>query len=65
MARPHRLLGALACAALSLAGTTARAAAGPATAPDVVAAAEKEGKVVVYSTTDSASTAPLLKDFAA
>src|SRR6185369_10419863 len=54
---------ALAGAALSLAGATARAAAGPATAPDVVAAAEKEGKVVVYSTTDSSSTAPLVKDF--
>jgi iron(III) transport system substrate-binding protein len=63
MARSHRLLGALACATLSLAGANARAAAGPATARDIVAAAEKEGKVVVYSTTDSSSTAPLVKDF--
>jgi iron(III) transport system substrate-binding protein len=55
------LLGACVCCA----ATGAWAAAGPATARDVVAAAEKEGKVVAYSTTDSASTAPLLKDFAA
>ncbi len=29
---------------------------------DIIAAAQKEGKVVVYSTTDSASADPLLKD---
>lgn len=61
----------LACAALAalaaLAAPAASAAApgDPSTAPDVVAAAEKEGKVVVYSTTDSASVAAMLKDFAA
>lgn len=37
---------------------------GPATAKDVVAAAEQEGKLSVYSTTDAALVAPLLKDFA-
>ncbi|GAC1340974.1 MAG: ABC transporter substrate-binding protein [Myxococcales bacterium] len=37
---------------------------GPGTAKDVVAAAEKEGKLSVYSTTDAALVAPLLKDFA-
>jgi iron(III) transport system substrate-binding protein len=35
----------------------------PGTAAPILAAAEKEGKVVIYSTTDSASVAPLLKDF--
>src|SRR5215472_15486746 len=37
----------------------------PATSAQIVAGAEKEGKLVVYSTTDSASAAPLLKDFGA
>ena len=37
----------------------------PATSPQVITAAEKEGKVVIYSTTDSAAAAPLLKDFGA
>src|SRR5919206_259184 len=47
-------------------GTTALAAAGdPATAPQVASAADGEGKLVVYSTTDSASVQPMLKDFAA
>ncbi len=55
------MLGALLC----LAAAEARAADRPATAPGTVAAAEKEGKLVVYSTTDSASAGPLLKDFAA
>ncbi|HEY6005889.1 MAG TPA: ABC transporter substrate-binding protein [Anaeromyxobacter sp.] len=56
----------LASSALAASGPAAAAAPGdPATSPDVVAAAEKEGKVVVYSTTDSASVAAMLKDFAA
>ncbi len=51
---------------LTLSTAHARAAdAAPATAPDVLAAAEKEGKLVIYSTTDSASAGALLKDFAA
>jgi iron(III) transport system substrate-binding protein len=37
----------------------------PATAKDVVSAAEQEGKLTIYSTTDSALVQPLLKDFAA
>jgi iron(III) transport system substrate-binding protein len=37
----------------------------PGTAKDVVSAAEQEGKLVVYSTTDAALVVPLLKDFAA
>jgi iron(III) transport system substrate-binding protein len=63
----HVLLRALlASGALAASGLAAAAAPGdPATPPDVVAAAEKEGKVVVYSTTDSASVAAMLKDFAA
>jgi iron(III) transport system substrate-binding protein len=57
---------ALALLALSLAATQGAAAeSGPGTAKDVVSAAEQEGKLVVYSTTDAALVAPLLKDFAA
>jgi iron(III) transport system substrate-binding protein len=37
--------------------------AGPGTAASVMAAAEKEGKLIVYSTTDAASAELLLKDF--
>jgi iron(III) transport system substrate-binding protein len=37
----------------------------PATYKDVVAGAQKEGKLVVYATTDSASAEPILKGFAA
>jgi iron(III) transport system substrate-binding protein len=36
-----------------------------ATAAPIVSAAEKEGKVVIYSTTDSVAAGPLLKDFGA
>jgi len=44
----------------------ARAAgADPATPAETVLAADKEGKLVVYSTTDSAIVAPVLKDFGA
>jgi iron(III) transport system substrate-binding protein len=41
------------------------AGSGPGTAKEVVSAAEQEGKLVVYSTTDAALVTPLLKDFAA
>ena len=37
----------------------------PATYKDVIAGAQKEGKLVVYATTDSASAEPILKGFAA
>jgi len=51
---------------LALLALPAAVAAGtnPRTAPQIVAAAEKEGSVVVYSTTDSKIADPLLKDFA-
>lgn len=60
----HRL--SWVAATLCAVAADARAAGGqPATPAAVVAAAEKEAKLVVYSTTDSASAGPLLKDFAA
>jgi len=37
----------------------------PANYADTIAAAKKEGKVVIYSTTDTASANPLIKDFQA
>ena len=37
----------------------------PAGYKEIIAAAQKEKKLVVYSTTDSASAEPLLKDFKA
>jgi iron(III) transport system substrate-binding protein len=39
--------------------------AGPGTAAAVVTAAQKEGKLIVYATTDATSAEPLLKDFRA
>ena len=50
---------------LATPGLAGAASDRPATAPDVIAAAEKEGKLTVYSTTDSSSAGALLKDFAA
>lgn len=61
----HLLRAILACGALAASARAGAAAGDPATSPDLVAAAEKEGKVVVYSTTDSTSVAAMLKDFAA
>ena len=60
-----RLRAILACAALAASRAAAAAPGDPATSPQIVKAAEGEGKVVVYSTTDSASVAAMLKDFAA
>jgi iron(III) transport system substrate-binding protein len=37
----------------------------PATQPEVVAAAAKEGKLLLYSTTEATAMAPLLRDFTA
>ncbi len=62
--RPVVLRALLACGALA-ASSAAAAPGDPATSPQIVSAAEAEGKVVVYSTTDSASVAAMLKDFAA
>jgi iron(III) transport system substrate-binding protein len=50
--------------ALVLGGALAADDDKPATAKDVIAAAEQEGKITIYSTTDSAIVQPLLKDFA-
>jgi iron(III) transport system substrate-binding protein len=65
MPAARTLLAALAASAALLAGTAA--AEGPATETDpaVVTAAKKEGKVVVYSTTDSVVAQPLLREFRA
>jgi iron(III) transport system substrate-binding protein len=51
------LLPALACAQVP--------AGYPASYADTIAGAKKEGKVVIYSTTDTASANPLIKDFQA
>lgn len=53
-------------AVAALAAAPALAAQGdPATPRDLVSKAEAEGKVVVYSTTDSSAVQPMIKDFAA
>ncbi len=51
---------------LTCLGTAAAFAAGkaPGTSPQVLKAADDEGKVLIYSTTDSAAVSALLKDFA-
>jgi iron(III) transport system substrate-binding protein len=60
-----RHLAACAAVAACAVPSLTRAAGDPSTASDVVSKADGEGKVVVYSTTDSASVQPMLKDFAA
>lgn len=53
-------------APLALAPAQAQVPPGyPASYADTIAAAKKEGKVVIYSSTDTASASPLLKDFQA
>ncbi len=61
----RRLPAALAALGLAILPGPGRAGADPRTAPEIVAAAEKEGTLTVYSSTDSAIAAPLLRDFAA
>ena len=56
-------LAALTTALLPLAATAQVPAGYPAGYADTIAAAKKEGKVVVYSTTDTAAAGPLIKDF--
>ena len=53
------------CSWIALAAPTRAAPGDPATSPQIASAGEAEGKVVVYSTTDSAAVQPMLKDFAA
>ena len=67
MPAPHRILQTLLIAAFAGAARMALAAdaGNPGTAKDVIAAAEKEGKLTIYSTTDAALVQPLLKDFSA
>lgn len=65
---PTRRAALLAALALALAPGLADAqvpAGYPAAYADVIAGAKKEGKLVVYSTTDTASAKPLLDDFKA
>jgi iron(III) transport system substrate-binding protein len=64
--RSLRLTSAAAVAALAAAcALPVRAAQPPATSSRLTAAAEREGRVVVYSATDRDVVAPLLADFAA
>lgn len=63
-ARPSMLVS-IACFALVATATARAAPADPATAPAVLAAAAREGKLVVYSSTDAAYASPVLKDFQA
>ena len=58
-------LSALCCALGSVAAWAAVPAGYPANYQQLVDAAAKEGKVVVYSATDSAAARPLIKDFQA
>ena len=59
-------LAAAACAVLLTGGVAAQVPAGyPADYKAILDGAKKEGKVVVYSTTDAKLVAPLLKDFEA
>ena len=54
---------ALACALLAGPARAQVPAGYPAHYAETIAAAKKEGKVVVYSTTDTAAAGPLIKDF--
>jgi iron(III) transport system substrate-binding protein len=51
------------CLLLIVLARAALAGDRPATAKEVIAAAEQEGKLVIYSTTDTIFVGPLLKDF--
>jgi iron(III) transport system substrate-binding protein len=61
--RVRPLLPALALAALAAARPAAAQAPLAESDPAVIAAAKKEGKVVIYSTTDSVAAQPLVKEF--
>jgi iron(III) transport system substrate-binding protein len=60
------ILAAAAALAIAPAWTAAQVPAGyPASYADTIAAAKKEGKVVIYSTTDTAAATGLINDFKA
>ena len=61
----HAALVSIAAAALTLStAALAQVPAGyPASYADTIAAAKKEGKAVVYATTDTKAADPLIKDF--
>lgn len=62
----HVLSAALIATALTFTGAQAQAPQGyPADYSKLVDAAKKEGKVLIYSTTDAAAANPLVKDFEA
>ena len=58
----HRLTGT-ALTALAFAAAAQVPAGYPADYAAIIAAAQKEGKVVIYSATDTAAASPLIKDF--
>ena len=60
-----RLAGSLLALAMPLAALAAPPAGYPADYPKLIEAARKEGKVVVYATTDTKSAEPIIKDFEA
>lgn len=62
---PRNRLAQLCSLALLALPAAANAGSNPRTASQLIAAAEKEGSVVIYSTTDQKIADPLLKDFAA
>src|SRR6188472_1367122 len=66
MTRIHQTFVGAALTLAVVAAATAQVPAGyPAPYADTIAAAKKEGKVVVYSTTDTAAAGFLVKDFQA
>jgi iron(III) transport system substrate-binding protein len=66
MKRPRRFAHLLPILLICLSPMVASAAAKPpGTSPQLIKAGEDEGKVLIYSTTDSASVAALIKDFGA
>ena len=61
----HQILLSTAGALIAFAAAAQVPAGYPANYADTIAAAKKEGKVVIYSTTDTKSADPLIKDFEA
>jgi iron(III) transport system substrate-binding protein len=63
MKLPARFVAASVLTLVLLPATAQMPAGYPATYTDTIAAAKKEGKVVIYSTTDTAAAGSLIKDF--